>query len=340
MNGPIHDCLDGRDLAGGRDVADAVPGQHRRRDRSRGGQLRRRIRAGTRCCALLRGRERQLDALAAEVAATASNHDASGPTEAAGIARIAGFFDRAVEHSPEASVALYSLGDPAILAAATDEIMRWLEAHGLLAPAADVLDLGCGFGRVAAALGPRCRSVLGLDVSGGMVAEARRRYGGVANLRFAQTGGQDLAGAAGRQLRPGAGQRQLPLHRADRRRRGGPPRDRRRAHPAAGRRARASSTSPTATTRRRTWPTRGAGPALAACGWTSPRRDRSRCGTGRPTSCGGDPAAAAGARDQPAGDGAGSSRRRAAPAGGQRRRHARPAGELHRPVLAAILRRL
>lgn len=143
--------------------------------------------------ALLRGRERQLDALAAEVAATAANHDASGPTEAAGIARIAAFFDRAVEHSPEASVALYSLGDPAILAAATDEIMRWLEAHGLLAPDADVLDLGCGFGRVSAALGQRCRTVLGLDVSAGMVAEARRRYGGVANLRFAQTGGQDLA---------------------------------------------------------------------------------------------------------------------------------------------------
>ena len=141
---------------------------------------------------LLRGRERQIDALAAEVAATAANHDASGPTEAAGIAKIAAFFDRAVAHSPEASVALYSLGDPAILAAATDEIMRWLESHALLAPAADVLDLGCGFGRLSAALGERCRSVLGLDVSAGMVEEARKRYGDRPNLRFAQTGGQDL----------------------------------------------------------------------------------------------------------------------------------------------------
>ena len=78
---------------------------------------------------LLAGRERQIDALAAEVAATAANHDASGPTPEQGIARIAAFFDRAVAHSPEASVALYSLGDPAILAAATAEIIAWLEAH-------------------------------------------------------------------------------------------------------------------------------------------------------------------------------------------------------------------
>ena len=142
---------------------------------------------------LLAGRERQIDALAAEVSATAANHDASGATPAEGIARIAGFFDRAVAHSPEASVALYSLGDPAILAAATEEIVRWLEAQGVLAPEMDVLDLGCGFGRVAAVLAPHCRSVLGLDVSAGMVAEARRRQAGFANLRFEQTGGQDLA---------------------------------------------------------------------------------------------------------------------------------------------------
>ncbi|HYZ62300.1 MAG TPA: class I SAM-dependent methyltransferase [Acetobacteraceae bacterium] len=143
---------------------------------------------------LLAGRERQIDALAAEVAATADNHDASGATPEQGIARIAAFFDRAVAYSPEASVALYSLGDPAILAAATAEIVAWLEAHSVLAPGADVLDLGCGFGRVAAALAPRCRSVLGLDVSPGMVEEARRRHGAVPNLRFEQTGGQDLAG--------------------------------------------------------------------------------------------------------------------------------------------------
>ncbi len=138
---------------------------------------------------LVEGRAAALDRLAAEVEATGAQHDASGDD---GVARIAAFFDRAVAHSPEASVALYSLGDPAILAQATAEIVDWLESHALLRPQADVLDLGCGIGRVAAVLARRCRSVLGLDVSAGMVAEARRRNAALANARFEQTAGRDL----------------------------------------------------------------------------------------------------------------------------------------------------
>ena len=138
---------------------------------------------------LIEGRAAALDRLAAEVDATGAQHDASGED---GVARIAAFFDRAVAHSPEASVALYSLGDPAILAQATAEIVHWLELHALLRPDADVLDLGCGIGRVAAALAPRCGSVLGLDVSAGMVTEARRRNAALANARFEQTSGRDL----------------------------------------------------------------------------------------------------------------------------------------------------
>lgn len=192
MNAAIRDCLEGRvspevtmahflfqgassaEIA--RLLAECPP--HPRRDA---------------LSALLTGREARIDALAAEVASTSANHDASGGTPAEGIARIAGFFDRAVAHSPEASVALYSLGDPAILAAATAEIVDWLERQELLRSGADVLDLGCGIGRVAAALAPHCRSVLGLDVSAGMVAEARRRLGAFAHVRFEQTGGEDLA---------------------------------------------------------------------------------------------------------------------------------------------------
>ncbi len=138
---------------------------------------------------LVEGRAAALDRLAAEVEATGAQHDASGDD---GVARIAAFFDRAVAHSPEASVALYSLGDPAILAQATAEIMGWLESHALLRQEADVLDLGCGIGRISAALALRCGSVLGLDVSAGMVAEARRRNATLANARFEQTAGRDL----------------------------------------------------------------------------------------------------------------------------------------------------
>ena len=134
-----------------------------------------------------------LDRLAAEIAETSGDHSALGRDAAEGLAAIAAFFDRAVAHSPEAGVALYSLGDPTILAAATAEVVRWLEDAGLLRFGADVLDLGCGFGRIAAALSPRCRSVLGLDVSAGMVAEARHRHAALPNIRFETTPGRDLS---------------------------------------------------------------------------------------------------------------------------------------------------
>lgn len=137
--------------------------------------------------ALLDGRAAELDRLAAEIGRTGSDHTAMG-----GLPGIAAFFDNAVAHSPEAGVALYSLGDPAILAAATAEIVTWLHAEGLLPSGAAVLDLGCGIGRVAAALAPRCASVLGTDVSAGMVAEAQRRHAGVPGLRFAVTDGRGL----------------------------------------------------------------------------------------------------------------------------------------------------
>lgn len=135
---------------------------------------------------LAKDRAAQLDALSAQVRRTIVNHSAQGDTPAEGVARIAAFFDGAVAYSPEASVALYSLGDPGILGQATAEIVDWLPWP---ATPPDVLDLGCGIGRLTAALAPRCRSVVGLDVSAGMVTEARRRHPA---LRFEQTDGHGL----------------------------------------------------------------------------------------------------------------------------------------------------
>ncbi len=111
----------------------------------------------------------------------------------ADVRRIATMFDAAVTQSAEASVALYSLGDKATLERATGELVEWLEAERLIGPECDVLDLGCGIGRVARALGPRCRTVLGIDVSPAMIAAARSQPA-PANLRFAVTGGEGLTG--------------------------------------------------------------------------------------------------------------------------------------------------
>ena len=120
------------------------------------------------------------------------DHATAATVPDAALARIRAAFDRAVACSPEASVAAYSLGDAAILDAATKELLLWLAAHGLVGPQATVLDVGCGIGRVAAALAPRCGSVLGIDIAPGMIAEARRRCT-APNVRFALSSGRDLS---------------------------------------------------------------------------------------------------------------------------------------------------
>jgi SAM-dependent methyltransferase len=98
-------------------------------------------------------------------------------------------YDRAAAVSPEAAVAAYSLADPEILAAATAEIIAWLDARRLLDPTHDVLDLGCGIGRIAGVIAHRVRSVTGTDISFTMLSEASRRLGAYANARLIQTAG-------------------------------------------------------------------------------------------------------------------------------------------------------
>ena len=48
----------------------------------------------------------------------------------------------------------------------------------------DVLELGCGSGRLAPLLRPRARSYTGFDIAEGMVLAARRRCAGLAGVRF------------------------------------------------------------------------------------------------------------------------------------------------------------
>jgi SAM-dependent methyltransferase len=122
------------------------------------------------------------------------SHEPQAGDPGAQVARIAAMFDRAAAISPEASVALYSLGDPAALAQATGEVVAWLMARGVLGREKRLLDLGCGIGRLAMAVAGEVGRVTGIDVSAAMVAEARRRCAGLANVEVRQTGGSDLAG--------------------------------------------------------------------------------------------------------------------------------------------------
>jgi len=131
--------------------------------------------------ALAQTHARQLPGLAA-LAREGLEPDGPDP-----IAATAAHFDRLAGVAPEAAVAFYALGDPALLARATAELIAVLADWAPFA-GRDVLDFGCGIGRVATALAIDARSVVALDVSPGMVAEARRRAADRANLRFAVGG--------------------------------------------------------------------------------------------------------------------------------------------------------
>lgn len=101
-------------------------------------------------------------------------------------------FDRLAAQAPEAGVALYSLGAPDLLDAATAEMVQVIADWHPLA-GATVLDFGCGIGRVARAMAACGAEVIGLDVSPAMIAEARRRAG---EARYLVGDGRGLRGIA------------------------------------------------------------------------------------------------------------------------------------------------
>jgi SAM-dependent methyltransferase len=91
-------------------------------------------------------------------------------------------FDRAAALSPEAAVALYSLGSAETLDRATAEIASRLRKWGLLGSSVVALDIGCGIGRLECALAPYLAKITGTDVSPVMIDEARRRCADLAGF--------------------------------------------------------------------------------------------------------------------------------------------------------------
>jgi ubiquinone/menaquinone biosynthesis C-methylase UbiE len=116
----------------------------------------------------------------------------SGPPEDV-VATFRHFFDRSVGWNEEASVAAYSLGDAGILQRVTQEVVDQLDDWGLLGPEQRVLEIGCGIGRMQAALAPRVAEAVGVDISPKMIAVACRRCSGLSNVRFSVVSGRDLA---------------------------------------------------------------------------------------------------------------------------------------------------
>jgi SAM-dependent methyltransferase len=110
-----------------------------------------------------------------------------------GIAQSRDFFDRAVATSEEASVALYSLGRPELLDAATMEIVELIDLWGLLGTERTILQIGCGIGRLEKVLAARVRVACGMDVSANMLRAARHRCAGLANVLLVRSAGRDLS---------------------------------------------------------------------------------------------------------------------------------------------------
>lgn len=113
-------------------------------------------------------------------------------TSEEGIAFCERLFDWSVQQSEEASVALYSLGNPQLLERATREVIAQLELWNILSQERVVLDIGCGIGRIAEELAPRVREVHGTDVSGRMIDAARKRCAAHHNVHLVKGSGRDL----------------------------------------------------------------------------------------------------------------------------------------------------
>lgn len=109
------------------------------------------------------------------------------------VAALASMFDRAATASPEASVALYSLGDAAELASSADEVSAYLVGEKLVGPDSRVLEIGCGIGRFIVSLAPYIKEIVGTDISAVMVAEARQRIAHLPNASAQKSSGLDLA---------------------------------------------------------------------------------------------------------------------------------------------------
>jgi cyclopropane fatty-acyl-phospholipid synthase-like methyltransferase len=129
--------------------------------------------------------------VAAMLASGVDNPPENGTVEE-GIRFCRRLFDWSVTQSEEASVALYSFGNPALLHQATREIAELFAAWGLLGQDRVALDIGCGIGRLEEGLASKLLHLTAIDVSEAMTAAARRRCIALSNVSVRTASGQDL----------------------------------------------------------------------------------------------------------------------------------------------------
>ena len=97
------------------------------------------------------------------------------------------FVDDRVEYGAGAGEAFWAGGVEAL-----DRVQAMLGAD--IAESDDVVEIGCGVGRMTRPLAARARTVTAVDISAEMLAIARREHAELSNVRWLQGNGVDLAG--------------------------------------------------------------------------------------------------------------------------------------------------
>lgn len=108
------------------------------------------------------------------------------------IHQLAQMFDQAASISPDAAVALYSLGNRELLDDITGEIIDVMSSLQLFDCNSVVADLGCGSGRFVRSLASRVRGIIGVDISDGMLRTATGQASSCDNALFIRSTGFDL----------------------------------------------------------------------------------------------------------------------------------------------------
>lgn len=101
-------------------------------------------------------------------------------------------FDEAAEISPDAAVALYSLGRRDLLDIATWDVVELMQAWDLIDGISVIAEIGCGTGRFLQALAPLARAIIGLDISKSMLRIAMGQIRQFSNALAVQTSGTGL----------------------------------------------------------------------------------------------------------------------------------------------------
>ncbi|HBL31145.1 MAG TPA: methyltransferase type 11 [Acidobacteria bacterium] len=140
---------------------------------------------------MVRERRRGLERMAANLE---EHPDPGVPfrTPEEGIAAYRRFFDRAVRRDEPSSVAAHSLGDAEVLARSTAEVVELLDHLGVLGTGRRALEIGCGIGRLLAALAPLLAAIHGTDISPRMIETSRRDCAGLSNVTLSLTSGCGL----------------------------------------------------------------------------------------------------------------------------------------------------